>query len=156
MKKIFCALLGALLVATAAADTAIPLSQFPKSQLQIATPDARLHPFNIWIAQDEVHQEQGLMYIKDLPNDAGMLFIYPTSRKIRMWMKNTLIPLDMIFFRADGRVANIAANTKPLSLDTIESDENVVAVLEVKGGTAVALNIRKGALAIHPFFGTAK
>ena len=163
------------MAATATADQPMPLSAFPQSTLQIATPDARLHRFNIWIANDDRHRAQGLMFIKDLPADAGMLFIYPQPHRIAMWMKNTLIPLDMLFIRADGRVAKVIANAKPLSLDNIEScapppnsellppersmhcadpREDVTGVLELKGGIAATLNIRKGAMVMHSFFGT--
>jgi uncharacterized membrane protein (UPF0127 family) len=133
-----------------------PLDKFPHSQLQIATPDARLHNFSVWIAADNPHREQGLMFIKSLPDDAGMLFLYPTPQPIAMWMKNTYISLDMLFIRADGRVARVEHNTKPQSLKTIESGENVLAVLELKAGTAAKINIRAGALVMHPAFGTSK
>jgi uncharacterized membrane protein (UPF0127 family) len=132
---------------------AMPLDSFPKSTLEIATPDARLHKFNIWIAADSAHREQGLMYVKSLAPNAGMLFIYPSAHRLAMWMKNTYIPLDILFIRADGRVSSIEANTKPLSLDNIESKEDVIAVLELKGGTAASLNIRRGAIVVHKLFG---
>ena len=142
--------------ATAETPAPMPLSAFPQGTLQIATPDARLHPFKIWLAHDDLHRSQGLMFVKDLSPDTGMLFLYPAPQPISMWMKNTLIPLDMLFIRADGRVAKVVANTKPLSLDIIESKDNVVAVLELKGGTAAVLNIGKGALVMHPAFNPAK
>ncbi len=152
-----------MLAAIAAADPLPPpplspplsLDTFPKSALQIATPDARLHRFNIWLAVDDPHRERGLMFVKELPPNAGMLFVYSSPRHVSMWMKNTLIPLDMLFVHADGRVSSIAANTKPHSLDIIESKDEVIAVLELKGGTAASLNIRKGAMLMHPAFGTA-
>jgi uncharacterized protein len=142
---------------TRAADRNIePLENFPRSQLKIATPDARLHHFNVWIAADGPHREQGLMFIKSLPDDAGMLFIYPTPQPIAMWMKNTFISLDMLFIRADGRITRVEANTKPHSLKNIESGENVLAVLELKAGTADKLNIRAGAVAMHQVFGSGR
>jgi uncharacterized protein len=129
-----------------------PLENFPHSQLKIATPDARMHTFNVWIAADNPHREQGLMFIKSLPDDAGMLFIYPAPQPIAMWMKNTFISLDMLFIRADGRVARVETNTKPQSLKTIESGENVLAVLELKAGAAAKLGISSGAIVMHPAF----
>jgi uncharacterized membrane protein (UPF0127 family) len=129
-----------------------PLDKFPHSQLQIATPDARVHTFSVWIAADGLHREQGLMFIKSLPDDAGMLFIYPTPQPIAMWMKNTFISLDMLFIRADGRVARVESNTKPQSLKTIESGENVLAVLELKAGAAAKRGIKTGAIVMHPVF----
>jgi uncharacterized membrane protein (UPF0127 family) len=174
MKRILYGLCIVLAGATATAADPLPLSAFPKSTLQIATPDARVHRFNIWVADEEPLREQGLMFVKDLPADAGMLFIYSQSHRIVMWMKNTLIPLDMVFIRADGRVAGVVANAKPLSLDNIEScappphveklppeqqahcsnpKDEVIAVLELNGGTAASLNIRKGAIVMHRVFG---
>jgi len=151
MRKLL-SLVSLLFAIGAAGDSSLPLSAFPQSTLQIATPDARVHRFNIWIANNDRLRQQGLMFVKDLPANAGMLFIYAQPHRISMWMKNTFIPLDMLFIRADGRVASIVANTKPHSLDTIQATEDVVAVLELKGGTAAALNIRKGAVVMHPLF----
>lgn len=122
------------------------LADFPQTQLTINTPDARQHRFQIWVATTEAHRSQGLMFVRELPADAGMLFVYPQSRTIAMWMKNTFLPLDMVFIRADGRVTQVVANTKPQSLKTIESKEAVHAVLELNGGTAERLGIRAGAL----------
>jgi len=152
MKKILFALLGSLGLAVAVAEGRLPLSAFPQSTLQIATPDARLHRFNIWIANDDQHREQGLMFVKALPENSGMFFIYPAPQNIGIWMKNTLIPLDILFIRADGRVANIFPNAKPLSLDTMEA-KDVVAVLELNGGSAARLNIHNGAIVMHSLLG---
>jgi uncharacterized protein len=132
------------------------LDTFPRATLKIATPDARLHPFNVWIAADGARREQGLMFVKSLPEDSGMLFVYGAPQTIAMWMKNTFISLDMLFIRADGRVARVVANTKPHSLTTIESGESVLGVLELKAGTAAKLNIRAGARVLHPAFGSGK
>ena len=156
MRTFYSLLFGLMLVAAAYAQAPLPLSEFPRSKLQIATPDARLHQFDIWVAEDDLHREQGLMFIKNLPENAGMLFVYPSPRHIAMWMKNTFIPLDMVFIRADGRVANVVEKTTPLSTKIIESQEDVIAVLELKGGAAANLNIRKGAIVMHQFFGTGK
>jgi uncharacterized protein len=125
---------------------------FERSTLQIATPDARLHRFNIWIADREARQQRGLMYIKALAPDAGMLFIYQTPRTLSMWMKNTYVPLDMLFVRPDGRVDSIVENTEPLSLAVIQSKSPVLAVIELNAGTAARLKIAPGAQVIHPAF----
>lgn len=125
---------------------------FDRSSLQIATPDARLHKFDVWIADDEQRRARGLMFVKQMDEHAGMLFIYPQAQTIAMWMKNTNIPLDMLFVRADGRVERVVANTKPMSLKTIESGGPVLAVIELNAGTAGKLNIRAGAQVIHPAF----
>ena len=154
-RQLYALCLFALFALSACAQTptaAESLDRFPQDTLTIATSDARLHHFKIWIAAEERRQAQGLMFIKELAADRGMLFIYPTPRPIAMWMKNTYISLDMLFIRADGRVARVASDTKPLSLETIESGEPVLAVLELPAGTARHLNIRPGSLVMHAFF----
>ena len=133
----------------------ISLDSFPRDRLQIATPAMRVHSFNIWIAADNPHRMRGLMFVKSLPDDAGMLFLYGAPLRAAMWMKNTLIPLDMLFIRGDGRVVYIAANTKPHSLETISSGQEVSAVLELKGGMAAKLGIQPGAIVMHAAFGNA-
>ena len=133
-------------------DEAMLDKYFGRSTLEIATPDARVHRFNIWIADRAQLQERGLMYIKTLAPDAGMLFIYPAPRPMSMWMKNTYVPLDMLFVRADGRVDSVVRDTKPLTLTTIESKNPVLAVIELNAGTAARLNIVPGAQIIHPAF----
>lgn len=125
---------------------------FRRSTLQIATPDARLHHFNIWIADDDQRRARGLMFIKQLGQDDGMLFIYPQVQPVAMWMKNTYVPLDMLFVGADGKVIRVVEKTKPLSLETIESGGPALGVVELPGGTAARLKITKGAQVMHPAF----
>lgn len=127
---------------------------FPKSTLTIATPDARVHSFNIWVADDDTHRQLGLMYVKEMADDAGMLFIYPKAQPISMWMKNTVLSLDMLFVAADGRIANVVENTTPQSTRIIDSKGAVVGVIELKAGTAAKLHIRAGAIVSHPAFGS--
>lgn len=153
--RLLIALLSLLGAGTTIADSpdATQLDQaFARSSLQIATPDARLHPFHIWIADNDDRRARGLMFVKQLDDDAGMLFIYPSAHRIAMWMKNTLIPLDMLFVTANGRVAKVVENTEPESLKTIESGSEVIAVVELNAGTAQRLHIRAGAQVIHPAF----
>jgi len=92
------------------------------------------------------------MFVKALDDDQGMLFLYPTERHIAMWMKNTFIPLDMVFIDGEGKVREVVANTTPHSLDTIQSKDAVLAVLELKAGTAAKLNIVPGAIVMHEAF----
>ena len=125
---------------------------FSRSTLQIATPDAKLHKIDVWIADNETRRARGLMFVDNMADDAGMLFIYPQSQEISMWMKNTHLSLDMLFVNANGRVHSIVANTKPMSLDTISSNGTVLAVIELKAGSAARMNIRPGAQVIHPAF----
>lgn len=155
----FCfALLSLLCLACTAAEpsqgtgAAALDKEFPRASLQIATTEGQLHTFRVWIADTEARRQRGLMFVKQMDADAGMLFIYPRAQPIAMWMKNTFIPLDMLFVAADGRVARVAANTTPQSLDSIESGQNVLAVVELNAGTAEKLKIRAGAQVIHPAF----
>ncbi|MBM0103520.1 DUF192 domain-containing protein [Steroidobacter sp. S1-65] len=144
-------------LSTARADDAAVAQldrHFPRSSLQIATPDARLHKFDVWVADDDARRARGLMFVTKMPDQQGMLFIYPKAQPIAMWMKNTHIPLDMLFVRADGRVARVVENTTPMSTKTIESGEPVLAVIELNGGVAKRNNIRVGAQVIHPVFST--
>ncbi|MGH8185447.1 MAG: DUF192 domain-containing protein [Steroidobacteraceae bacterium] len=127
---------------------------FTRSTLKIATPDARLHKFKIWVADDAARRARGLMFVEHLEEDSGMLFVYPQVQPVSMWMKNTHIALDMLFVGPDGRVEHVVENTKPMSLDTIESKATVRGVIELKGGVAARLKIRPGARVIHPVFET--
>jgi uncharacterized protein len=152
-----CFILAMLCCARVLADESATQSLdrlFQRSTLQIATPDARLHNFNIWIADDDARRSRGLMFIEHLDEDAGMLFIYPRPQPISMWMKNTHLPLDMLFVRADGKVERVVANTEPMSLKTIESKTPVLAVIELAAGSAARLKITSGARVIHPAFST--
>lgn len=147
-------LTGCAMAAESPAVDSTQLDQaFARSTLKIATLDARLHPFNIWVADTDPRRARGLMFVKQLDADAGMLFIYPTSQPIAMWMKNTFIPLDMLFVSAEGRVVKVVEHTKPHSLKTIESEQPVRAVVELNAGTARKLHISAGAQVMHPVFG---
>lgn len=136
----------------AAAPQLEPLSNFPQTTLSILTPDARQHRFQAWVADTDAHRQQGLMFVKSLPENTGMLFIFDQPRKIQMWMKNTLIPLDMVFIDANGRVDSIAVNTTPMSLSIIESKSHVLGVLELAGGSSTRLGLHAGAIVQHPAF----
>jgi len=120
--------------AAAAADT-IPLN--------IHTAKA-VRAFRVEVARTPEEQSRGLMYRTALAPDAGMIFPFDPPRPASFWMRNTYIPLDMLFIRADGTIAVIAANTTPLSLAPVESGEPVAAVLEIAGGQSAALGIHEG------------
>jgi uncharacterized membrane protein (UPF0127 family) len=102
------------------------------------------HRFTVEIARTPEQQAQGLMHRQSLAPDRGMLFPYDPPQDASFWMKNTLIPLDIIFIRADGRIARIAANTTPHSLEPVPSGEPVATVLEIRGGLAAELGIAVG------------
>ena len=103
-----------------------------------------MHRFTVEIARTAQEQATGLMNRASLAPDRGMVFPFEPPRDASFWMKNTLIPLDMIFVRADGSIANIEANTVPLSLDPMSSAGPVRAVLEIAGGRAAELGIKAG------------
>jgi uncharacterized membrane protein (UPF0127 family) len=145
-----------LATSTVVADDAANLDRiFPRSTLQIATPDARLHRFDIWIAHDDARRARGLMFVRNLGDHEGMLFIYEQAHPVSMWMKNTYVSLDMLFVGADGRVEHVVEKTEPESLKTIESKTPVLAVIELKAGTAARLKIQPGARVIHEAFASA-
>jgi uncharacterized membrane protein (UPF0127 family) len=104
------------------------------------------HRFTVEVAATPEQQARGLMYRRALAGDRGMIFPYDPPQPVGFWMKNTLIPLDIIFIRADGRIARIAANTTPHSLESVPSGEPVATVLEIRGGRAAELGIRAGDL----------
>jgi len=102
------------------------------------------HTFTVEVAATLDQQERGLMFRRSLDPDRGMIFPYDPPQAVAFWMKNTLIPLDMVFIRADGSIARIAAKTTPLSLEGVPSGEPIAAVLELRGGRAAELGIRAG------------
>ena len=104
----------------------------------------RRHVFTVEMARTPAQQEQGLMNRRALAPDAGMLFPFDPPRPASFWMRNTLIPLDMLFIRPDGSIARIAANTVPMSETPVAVTEAVTAVLEIPGGRAAQLGIREG------------
>lgn len=147
--------MAALILASAAAactpqgsgSSATVIEQSPAGLEQIPlTVQSRsgTHRFTVEVARTPEQQAQGLMNRQSLAPDQGMLFPYDPPQDASFWMKNTLIPLDLVFIRADGTVARIAANTVPMSLDPIPSLEPVAAVLEIAGGRAEELGIQVG------------
>ncbi|MSP80944.1 MAG: DUF192 domain-containing protein [Rhodospirillales bacterium] len=123
--------------------------RFERSELTIATARGE-HRFRVELALRPAQQAEGLQHRPFLAEDAGMLFVYDQPGNLSMWMLNTLIPLDMIFIGANGRIVNIAERTRPKSLDIIPSAGPVLAVLEVLGGTSARLSIRPGDRIVHP------
>jgi hypothetical protein len=111
--------------------------------LSIRTSDAT-HAFIVEVAENSAQQAQGLMFRTRLAPDKGMIFPFPEDRVASFWMKNTVIPLDIIFIRRDGTIESIAANTIPYSLAPVRSNEPVAMVLEVAAGRAAELGIEPG------------
>ncbi len=106
----------------------------------------------IEVAETLEEKSLGLMFRSSLADGQGMLFPYQGPQEITMWMRNTLIPLDMVFIRADGTVHRIEARTEPLSERTIGSQGPVTAVLELAGGAAERFGLKVGDKVRHPHF----
>jgi hypothetical protein len=137
-------LLASLAGATGPGDSIIPLSAFPREPIVIETRSARRHTFEAWRAETDATRAQGLMYIRDLRPDQAMIFVYEPPQWVAMWMKNTLLPLDMLFVDAAGCVVKTVHEARPESLDRIAANALVALVVELKGGTTRTLGIEAG------------
>lgn len=139
------------------AGCALPVAQTPASAaaqdtIEIVT-SSGVHAFSVELATNDAERARGLMFRKSLPEGHGMLFDFQTEQPVQFWMRNTYIPLDMIFIRGDGRVLNIAQNATPLSDALIPSAGPVRSVLEVIAGTARKYHIAPGDRVTGSFFG---
>ena len=114
------------------------------------------HAIDVEIADSPEEKAQGLMFRTRLDDRSGMLFFYETPQEITMWMRNTYIPLDMVFIRSNGTVHRIEARTVPLSEDIVASRGDVTACLELAGGAAERLGLKPGDRVEHRFFKPAK
>lgn len=128
------------------------VSNGDQESLVIETKAGEQHEFSIEIADTPSEQEKGLMFRTSMAPDHGMLFEFPTIAPISFWMKDTLIPLDIIFIEADGKIVKVHANATPKSLAQIASDAPVRAVLELNGGRAAELGIGPGGMVRHRYF----
>ncbi len=130
--------------------------RFEQSTLTIQTRAGAVHSFKIEIARTPEQMALGLMYRRRLAADAGMLFVHDRLQRVRMWMKNTYIPLDMLFVGADGRILDLKQRTVPRSLAVIASKKPVLAVFEVNAGTVSRLGIGIGDRLDHRAFTPSK
>ncbi|MDA9436055.1 DUF192 domain-containing protein [Bradyrhizobium sp. CCBAU 51627] len=144
--------LAAVLVIVGFAVAGAPARAAGFQPLEIVTRNG-VQVFSVEMATTEEEKQTGLMYRKELADGKGMLFDFNPEQEVSMWMKNTYVPLDMIFIRADGRILRIAENTEPLSTRIISSRGPARAVLEVVAGTAQKYGIRVGDRVGHPLFG---
>jgi uncharacterized protein len=139
--------LGVLLLAACASESVA----LPVETIVIDTHKGPAR-FRVEVANNQVSQERGLMYRKALAQNAGMIFDFGRPRFVTFWMKNTYIPLDMLFVRADGTISSIEPNAVPFSEQTIPSHEPIVAVIELNGGRAHDLEIEPGDRVHAPIF----
>ena len=126
-----------------AAETTHPASGLEVIPLTV-TGTSGTHRFAVELADTPEAQRRGLMFRTELPDDAGMIFPYDGTTAQSFWMKNTPLPLDIIFIGPDGRISNIAAMTEPYSLESVYSVGPVLGVLELRGGLAAELGIEPG------------
>jgi uncharacterized membrane protein (UPF0127 family) len=115
-------------------------ASFPSDVLVIVARHA-CYRFDIYLAVSPAQQRRGLMFVRELPEWTGMLFVYANEDYRSMWMRNTYIPLDMVFARGDGSITNVAHDTVPLSERSVSSSEPAAFVLELNAGTTVRLAI---------------
>jgi uncharacterized protein len=121
-------------------------------RLEIAT-SSGVHVFSVEMARNDAEREKGLMYRRFMPADRGMLFDFKREEPVTFWMKNTYIPLDMIFISKPGAVTSIAANAEPLSERLIPSGGPCYGVLEVNAGVAASIALKPGDKVKHLIFG---
>jgi len=154
-KKLLFAALTALLLSSSAFSAdgppIAPLSSFAQDSLVLDS-HGMTHSFRVYLAITDAQHDQGLMFVKKLNPDHGMLFIFDQPQVTAFWMKNTLIPLDILFVAPNGRVIRVAPNAQPLSLESISSMGTILGVLELAGGTCDRLHIHTGDLVRYRTF----
>jgi len=143
-------LLAAPLQWALASDAVRPLSAFPRERIAIETRSARRHAFDAWRADTPQTRAQGLMFVKSLRPEQAMIFVYTHPQRVGMWMKNTLIPLDMLFVDERGCVVHVHERAQPGALEMISADVPVVLVVELAGGTAATLGLGAGDRVARP------
>jgi uncharacterized membrane protein (UPF0127 family) len=158
MKRRYLLAVVAMLPIAAAAqvpDPTGPQPELAKEKLVITGHGGPDHVFNVEMALTQDQQIVGEMFRTSLPVDGGMLFDWGFPRASQMWMRNTLVSLDMVFINADGTIRAIAENTTPRSLAVIDSHGPVRATLELAAGTTAKLDIRVGDTVKQRIFGNA-
>ena len=146
------ALFALILLLAGPSGPAGALERFEWSELVVETADGP-RTFRVELAVSPQQQAQGLMFRRQMDADAGMLFPYDRPQKVSFWMKNTFIPLDMLFIAADGTIESIRERTVPHSEEPVRSIGKVRAVLELNSGSASRLRIKPGDRVRHAIFG---
>jgi uncharacterized membrane protein (UPF0127 family) len=150
MKILMIAVMSLMLATTACAADA------KTEKLTVVSKDGTEHYFNVEIAATPVDREVGLMFRTSMDPNHGMLFEMDANATVEFWMKDTLIPLDMLFVAADGTIKTIHENAIPKDLTPLSSKAPVTGVIELNGGRAAALGIAPGDKVVVPFFGSGK
>lgn len=119
-------------------------SMFELDELVIVANDGSRHVFDVYLATSPEQQRRGLMFVRNLPESTGMLFVYDEDGMHSMWMKNTYVSLDIVFARGDGTISSVIHDTQPLSLRSLGAIEPVRFVLELNAGVARRLHIGAG------------
>ncbi|SFV34726.1 hypothetical protein SAMN05216456_1975 [Devosia crocina] len=135
--------------ALAVLSVSMPLAACSDERQLTVHSDTGEHRFTVEIVDTPESRAKGLMYRQELAPDAGMLFDFLAERDVSFWMRNTFIPLDMVFIRADGVIANVHVNARPHDVTSIPSDGPVQFVLEIPGGRSVELGIEAGDTVSH-------
>jgi uncharacterized membrane protein (UPF0127 family) len=146
---------GLLIAASAALAQSAPpepLSAFPQSLLAIRTSAGKVVNFKIWEADTPKREEQGMMFIREMDEHTGMLFMFPENKPVSMWMKNTYVSLDLLFLNAQGKIDFIAEKATPRSEAIIGPPTPEFAVLELKGGACEHFGIKVGDKVLHKNF----
>ncbi len=133
----------------AAMAMSLPLAAIADESELIVQSKTGEHTFTVDVVDTNETRAKGLMFVEELAPDAGMLFDFKAERQVAFWMKNTLIPLDMLFIKADGTISNIHVNAVPHDETSIPSDGPVQYVLEIPGGRSVELGIEAGDTVEH-------
>ncbi|HVW67590.1 MAG TPA: DUF192 domain-containing protein [Steroidobacteraceae bacterium] len=148
--RIICAALACALVLTttlrAQSGPLEDLAKFPRAAVEILHGKKKKDPrhLDVWVADTPARQEQGFMFARAVPPGQGMLFPQEKPRKMSMWMKDTYVELDLVFIGEKGAIERIIEHARPLSLDKLNSDKPVTAVLEIGGGEAQRLDLKVG------------
>lgn len=143
------ALLFGLLAGLVVSGAAMAEAGLEKLQIDTASGP---HVFQVEVMRSDAEREKGLMFRRFLPKERGMLFDFKVEQPVMMWMKNTYIPLDMVFMNREGRVVGIARNAEPLSEAIIPSGAPAAGVLELNGGEAATIDLKVGDTVHHPLF----
>ena len=139
-------------VALGAAALATDRAAAAPAETLVITSASGPHRFEVEVMRTDAEREKGLMFRKTMPDDHGMLFDFKVAQPVMMWMKNTYLPLDMVFIGADGRVISTAQNAVPMSEDIISSHGSALGVLELNAGIVAKYGVKAGDRVSNPMF----